>query len=212
MQLDVQRGVLSRNATLVGTAFARMWSSIAISPQHGDGLMADGSFHQHGPLLQSGSYGGALMTDVLAFSTLAAGTSFAIPPAPLAVLAAYLVNGQQYMLRGAGETAVWLIPPRGREIVRVPDKGTFPWAEVATGIAALLTHPGVPMAAELAEFQGRLDGKAALPTQTRHYPESDYTVHHRPAFSNDIRTWSSRTYNAEARAFPGVRFSGAYVW
>ena len=104
----MQRGILSRNATLVGTAFARMWSSIAISPQHGDGLMADGSFHQHGPLLQSGSYGGALMTDVLAFSTLAAGTSFAIPPAPLAVLAAYLVNGQQYMLRGAGETAVWL--------------------------------------------------------------------------------------------------------
>ena len=54
LQLDVQRGALGANATLVGQAFARMWSSIVLAPQAHDGLMADGSFHQHGPLLQSG--------------------------------------------------------------------------------------------------------------------------------------------------------------
>lgn len=35
------------------------------------------------------------------------------------------------------------------------------------------------------------------PVQTRHYPDSDYTVHHRRSFSVDVRTWSNRTYNSE---------------
>jgi hypothetical protein len=53
------------------------------------------------------------MVDVLQFCTLSTGTAFAIPTAPRAVLAAYLVNGQQYMLRGAKDAAGWLIPPTG---------------------------------------------------------------------------------------------------
>jgi hypothetical protein len=83
----------------------------------------------------------------------------------------------------------------GREIVRAPGFSKFPWGDVVSGIAGLLSDPSIhtPFAAELAEFRQRLDGLAPLPTHTRHFPESDYTVHHRPAFSHDIRTWSNRT-------------------
>ena len=46
LQIDVQRGALAGNASLVGHAFSRMWESLVVSPQAGDGIMADGSFHQ----------------------------------------------------------------------------------------------------------------------------------------------------------------------
>ena len=46
LQIDIQRGALAGNRSLVASAFARMWDSLVIAPQHGDGLMADGSFHQ----------------------------------------------------------------------------------------------------------------------------------------------------------------------
>ena len=49
LELDIQRGVVSNNATLVRAAFTELWSSLVVSPQAGDGVMADGSFHQHGP-------------------------------------------------------------------------------------------------------------------------------------------------------------------
>lgn len=101
---------------MVETAFSKLWSSLVVSPQHGDGVMADGSFHQHGPLIQNGAYGVDLTTDALAHCTLAAGTNFAIPQAPLSVLLNYLVNGQQYMIRGSGNTSVFMIPPRGRDV------------------------------------------------------------------------------------------------
>ena len=52
LQLDIREGFLAGNVSLVSDAFTRMWSSIVIAAQAGDGLMADGSFHQHGALLQ----------------------------------------------------------------------------------------------------------------------------------------------------------------
>ena len=205
LQLDIQRGVLTNNRTLVMGSFSKMWSSLQIEPQGGDGLMEDGSFHQHGALLQSASYGSALMLDILGFATLSGSTSFAIPHAPLTVLANYLVNGQQYMIHGSGATAVWLVPPRGREIVRAvatscgSPSAPFPSTEVANGLRTLLSAPNPPMAAGLKAFEQRLRAGASVvsPTQTRHFPESDYTTHHRAGFSTDVRTWSNRTLNAE---------------
>ena len=203
LQLDIQRGSLAGNKTLVGHAFSRMWSSIVIAPQAGDGLMADGSFHQHGALLQSGSYGAGLMTDVMNFVKLSAGTAFAIPTAPLHVLVHYLTAGQQYMIR-AGDTvpnASWLIPPRGREITR-PGNGTFASATVVVGIDAILerlSSQGSTDAriAQLQSFQRVLQRQLPPVSSTRIFPDSDYAVHHRPGFSQDVRTWSTRTENAE---------------
>ena len=203
LQLDIQRGSLAGNNTLVAHAFSRMWSSIVLAPQAGDGLMADGSFHQHGALLQSGSYGAGLMTDVLNFVKLSAGTAFAIPTAPLQVLVHYLTAGQQYMIR-AGDTvpsATWLIPSRGREIVR-PGNGTFESAAVVVGIDAVLkrlSSQGSADAsiAQLQSFQRVLQRELPPVSSTRIFPDSDYAVHHRPGFSQDVRTWSRRTENAE---------------
>jgi chondroitin AC lyase len=199
LQLDIQRGALAGDKTLVAHAFARMWSSLVIAPQAGDGIQSDGSFHQHGPLLQSGSYGAALMTDVLNFVQLSAGTEFSIPPDPLKVLVHYLTSGQQYMLRGglSVPNASWLLPPRGRSITR-PGAPLFPSAAVSAGISSLLELSlNSSSRAALRSFQGVLLGMSPPITATRIFPDSDYAVHHRPGFSQDVRTWSARTDNAE---------------
>eukprot|EP01052_Picozoa_sp_SAG31_P018465 SAG31_NODE_1309_length_8877_cov_5.662452_7_plen_663_part_00 len=175
-------------------------ASIVIAAQDGDGLMEDGSFHQHGALLQSGSYGAGLMTDVLNFARLSAGTKFAIPAAHLQVFVHYLIAGQQYMIR-AGSTvlnASWLVPPRGREISR-PGAPLFESVAVAEGITTLLKllPKDANSSAQLVGFQKVLRGESLPISATRVFPDSDYTVHHRPAFSQDVRTWSTRTENAE---------------
>jgi hypothetical protein len=50
---------------------------------------------------------------------------------------------------------------------------------------------------QLIAFQRQLQGIDPPLAATRHFPDSDYTVHHRKGFSCDVRTWSSRTENAE---------------
>eukprot|EP00665_Eupelagonemidae_sp_cell47_P009387 gene9386-8786_t len=54
-------------------------STLAVSPQHGDGIQADGSFHQHGPQLYSGwGYGAIFSTNVLVLESYAKGTRWAM--------------------------------------------------------------------------------------------------------------------------------------
>jgi hypothetical protein len=172
LQLDVQRGALTGNASLVKAAFDKMWASMVVSPQHGDGLMADGSFHQHGALLQSGSYGNGLMTDILDFIELSADTGYAISGAPLKVFVRYLTAGQCNMLRaGKGvTTAAWFVPPRGREITR-RGNGPFPSDAVADGIDAVLKlELDAAAKAALVAFQAVLRGERPPPSRTRHCP------------------------------------------
>ena len=159
-QLDIQRGALAGNASLVAAAFSRMWGSIVIAPQSGDGLMADGSFHQHGALLQSGSYGSGLMTDVLNFVQLSAGTDFAMPAAPMEVIVHYLTAGQQYMIRAGSSvpTATWLVPPRGREISRPGGPPRLNIPAGANGLGALMSSSS--MCADF-EFRGTTQARGA---------------------------------------------------
>jgi hypothetical protein len=140
------------------------------------------------------------MEDVLSFSQLSEDTTFQLPAAPLKVFARYLTAGQSVMQRsGKGVSApAWMIPPRGREISRSGD-GPFPAAAVTTGINTLLKRKELSdlSRSQLVAFQRQLEGTVPPAAATRHFPDSDYTVHHRKGFSCDVRTWSNRTENAE---------------
>ena len=145
-----------------------------------------------------------MMADILSFVQLSAGTAFAMPAAPLAVFVHYLTAGQQYMLRagkGVQAGANFLIPPRGRELSRTVGAGkeTFPGADVIAGIPALLDllPTASTAAAALRLFLLVLKGERSPITATVTFPDSDYTVHHRLGFSQDVRTWSTRTESAE---------------
>lgn len=91
----------------------------------------------------------------------------------------------------ASDQTCLLVPPRGREITREGD-GPLDTAELAAGIRSLLASPTAPLATELEQFVARLSGAGgAVPlASTRHFPDSDYTAHHRPGFRSGLgRFW-----------------------
>ena len=61
-------------------------------------MQADGCFWQHGPLMQTGSYGEGYLSDVLGYAGLAEGTSYAMSDASRAVLDLAVLDGFQVCL------------------------------------------------------------------------------------------------------------------
>ena len=183
-------GALERDAEKVAACFERLYAEIVVAPLGAEGLQADFSFHQHGPLLYMGGYGVAFMQDGLRAAYLAHGTRFEMPRETFDRLAAYVLDGQQWTVRGR----VFDYGVTGRELTRT-GKDALPLLPALRRIAEL----GVPRRAEFAGFAARLEGDPQVPplTGSKHFWRSDYTVHHRPAFFASARTHSSRTKNTE---------------
>ncbi|HEV7298594.1 MAG TPA: polysaccharide lyase family 8 super-sandwich domain-containing protein [Tepidisphaeraceae bacterium] len=194
--IQVLRGLLESDQTAVAEAFSRMHTEVRVGEPQGEGIMPDRSFHQHGSLLYSGGYGRAFTSDVGQFIAVGWGTAFAAPAEPLNVFLSYLLDGQQWMIRGvAMDHSV-----DGREIVRPrrssrshPSPTLSRFGGLATELAAL----GAPRTDELRTFADRLAGKGEPLVGNRTFWCSDYVVHHRPDFFMSIRMFSSRTINAE---------------
>jgi hypothetical protein len=64
-RITMWRGLLEVNGTLVSSAFTRVWAEVKVEKQSGDNIQTDSSFHQHGPQLLAGSYGGDFSEDIL---------------------------------------------------------------------------------------------------------------------------------------------------
>ncbi|GMV78885.1 MAG: chloramphenicol resistance protein [Planctomycetota bacterium] len=183
-------GALERDAGKVAACFERLYAEIVVAPLGAEGLQADLSFHQHGPLLYTGGYGVAFMQDGLRAAFLAHGTRFEMPSATFGRLAAYILDGQQWTVRGR----VFDYGVTGRELTRA-GKDALPLLPALRRIAEL----DVPRRAEFAQFAARLAGDHQVPplTGSKHFWRSDHTVHHRPAFYASARTHSARTKNTE---------------
>jgi hypothetical protein len=81
-----------------------------------------GSFYQHGPLLQTASYGQSYTDTLVGLVTQTAGTAYAIPPGPTEAFATLLLDGQQYSLRTAADGSrrtSWDLLPEGRQVLCV---------------------------------------------------------------------------------------------
>src|SRR2546422_2481083 len=84
-------------------------------PTAGDGIQSDSSFHQHGPQLYTGGYGGSFANDVARYALMTRGTEFALPPAVLSNVADYLADGIAWSLYGN----YFDVSVVGREVARV---------------------------------------------------------------------------------------------
>ena len=51
LEAQLKHGLLLRDEGLVNQSFFQGFQAVRIMPEHGDGIMQDGSFHQHGPQL-----------------------------------------------------------------------------------------------------------------------------------------------------------------
>jgi chondroitin AC lyase len=187
---QVIRGLLEDSPEVVSEALQALFREIHIAGPGQEGIQADFSFHQHGPLLYSGGYGVVFTSDCARFVDFTRGTRFAPTREQLAVLERYVLDGQQWMIRGR----VFDYGVVGREIVR-PGKSAR-GLEAAVDCLAQLDRP---RREELKVFGARLRGEASVPPLigNRHFWKSDYMTHHRSGFFTSARMFSKRLANTD---------------
>ena len=205
--IQIVRGCLENDPAPVAEGFERMFQEIKIMPQPAEGIEQDYSFHQHGMQLYSGGYGLDFANDVGRYISFSWGTSFQIPADRMTMFSAYLLEGEQWMIRGN----VFDYSAVGREITRAgkvaaPRDQTggpiYPANAAAYGLGntmALLAAEPTPRQKELTAFANRLNGKAGAAefTGNKMFWDSDFMVHRRAGYSTSVRMLSKRMVNSE---------------
>ena len=173
----------------------------------GDGIQIDSSFHQHGPQLYTGGYGGSFAYDVSRLALLLRNSEFALGPAALTSFSNYVADGISWSLYGP----YFDVSVVGREVARSSTSGingiaallqssAFPSprnAEIRGAAAAALQTWRWPLAPELAALAAQTTSSAARPAGHQHYYTSDYTVHRRPTWFASVKMFSTRTKSGE---------------
>ena len=204
--IEVARGSMENDSAALTEAFNRMYEEIAIVPQHGEGIEQDYSFHQHGQQLYNGGYGQDFANDVSRFVSYAWGTRFQIPADRMTIFSAYLLDGEQWMIRGDGFDYAVV----SREITRaalVPgpkDQTGGPISPVGFAyrmghVLGLLAAEPTPRQKELQAFTARVQGQPDAPafTGNKQFWCSDYMVQRRVGYFASVKMLSSRMLNAE---------------
>ena len=201
-------GLLRDDAAMLATVSAAMASVCA--PTADDGIQQDHSFHQHGPQLYTGGYGGSFANDVARYEVLTRGTEYALPADALASFASYLVDGVAWSLQGQ----FFDVSVVGREVARPTTSGYNGLAALlqaaqfdsprrdeirAFATSLLQSWPG-SLPTELTAFALDLRRSAVTPSSPsghQHYFTSDYTIHRRPGWYASVKMVSSRTKSGE---------------
>lgn len=164
-----------------------------------EGLQCDWSFHQHGPQLYSGAlYGTGFARDGAKLARVLHRTQYAFRPGTIDALVHYVLDGQQWMTRGAsfdhlttGRLIAW---PSFMGVEPESDQGVAEACEQLGEIAPERRE-------ELRSFAARLRGQASPgsgPAGNRVFWSSDYVAHQRPGFFASVRMTSRRVFGAES--------------
>ena len=188
--LQIIRGCIERKPEVIQAAYSRMYEEIHVVAPGKEGIQVDFSFHQHGPQLYSGGYGRGFAVMGAEFIHYARETCFAAPDEVVGVMKAYLLDGQQWMMRGI----TFDYSVMGREITRAGRDG-----EAMLDAAVRLAELGGPRSDELEAFAARMrsaDAECPL-VGNRHFWRSDYTSHRRSGYFVSVRTASKRNRRSE---------------
>lgn len=204
--IQIARGCMQNDAAALTEGFTRMYQEIRIESQPQEGMQQDDSFHQHGTQLYNGGYGRDFAEYVGRFISYSWGTRFQIPADRMAIFSAYLLNGEQWMMRN-NEFDYSTI---GREITRVEtpvtvqdqSKGPISPQGPAYGMAhmlEMLAAEPTPHQKELQAFAERTEGRTDAPpfTGNRQFWCSDYMTQRRKGYFTSIKMLSTRMRNAE---------------
>lgn len=186
--IQIMRGCIENNPEVVADAYKRLYEEIRVFPPGKESIQVDYSFHQHGSQLYSGGYGRGFAQDNARFHYYARETQFAAPKEVLDVLVHYLLDGQQWMVRGT----VYDHSVVGREITRSGSN--------AAGIgdaAAMMAQLPTERSNELADFAQRMKTGTPPFSGNRHFWRSDYMAHHRPEYFSSVRMTSNRNIRSE---------------
>lgn len=87
----LMRGLLENDAALVKSARDALLGEIIVTTN--EGVQPDNSFHQHGPQLQFGNYGGSFASDTTAWAEVLRGTALAFDESKITLVRNYLLEG-----------------------------------------------------------------------------------------------------------------------
>ncbi len=189
-EVNIKRGVIDRDADRVNLAMRFILQEIRMS--EGEGLQHDMSFHQHGGVVYNHSYGFHFAVDCTRLASVFAGTKFAFPEEKINLLAAYVLDGSQWMTRNDTCDP----GPRGRAIAW-PDRNAD--ADYLAVAARNLLKVKTGREADLRALIARVEGDADAPplVGNRCFWESDYMVHQRPGYYTSARAHSTRTHSTD---------------
>jgi chondroitin AC lyase len=207
VSIEIVRGCLENDPAAVAEGYDRLYQEIKIVSQPEDGIEQDNSFHQHGTQLYSGGYGLDFANDAGRFISYSWGTRYQVPPDRMAIFSAFLLDGEQWMIRGD----VFDYSAVGREITRkekvaVPHDETggpiYPANAAAYGLGntiALLAAAPTPRQKELQAFAARLKADSKVPevTGNKQFWSSDFMAHRRKGFYTSVKMMSTRMHNGE---------------
>jgi chondroitin AC lyase len=198
------RGAITRDTPLTTESFLAVGDTLVSTT--GEGIQADGSFHQHGNQPQSGSYGLDFAVATAAITGYGAGTAFGLPEDNVREIVDYFLDGQQWFIRGRSFDATMM----GRSVSRPSARNAgSDMIDPVTTVLGVTTYRGD----ELAAFQRRLtaakstgsaDPALAL-VGNRHFWRSDVTAHHRPGYSASVKISSTRTLEPEMANGEGLK-------
>lgn len=191
-EVNALRGLIADNPDLAQRAYGRIAQEIRTVPS--EGLQADLSLLQHRGCLYNHGYGASFAVDGTRLARLLDGTRFALPPDKTDLLAAYLLDGSQWMALGPHAD----FGARGREIAR-PGDGPAKKNYLHVAAENLLALEKPPRAEELRALVARVaDEPGAPPLEgAKHFWRSDFSVAQGPGFYASVRMYSDRIANTD---------------
>ena len=160
-----------------------------MKPLGGQGVVNDWSYHFHGSLLLSGSYGTVWAANLVVFLVCGYNTQYALESNKTLFLAQAITKGYAWMI--IGKQYDWLVV--GREIDRVePGYTAFFDVYSLRFLANIISLEYIKN--DLNNLADRLEKKpnATLLIGNKHFYTTDYQVHRRPKWTSTIRMQSPR--------------------
>lgn len=180
-------GILERNEEALKRAFSAIEEIVIVTTE--EGIQPDFSFHQHGAQLYSGGYGLGFSVDMARLIALSENTPYAFSPETIRLFTDFLLEGQQWMIRGEtfDHSAV------GREISRP----VAPVNRLHTFVDVMSKRES-PRQRQFEVMARRLKGEALPLTGNRHFWRSDYMTHHRVDYASSLKMVSNRILRGES--------------
>ena len=184
-EITLARGLLARDPAVVRQAADAL--AEVVRDDQPEGIQADRSFRQHGPLLYNHGYGAAFASDHAKLAAMLAGTQFAYPRETVALLADYILDGSRWMIRGRAID----FGADGREITRPQQDASY-----LIDASTFMLRVGTGRDAEFRSLIETTSTNTPAAVQgNRHFWCTDFMTHHRPGYYSSVRMHSTRTKN-----------------
>jgi len=186
-----RRALLEHNTTDLAEAAAALSEEVRMAPTENKtvwafgGIRADGCYHQHGPQIQFGNYGGEFFSNIGYWSNLWKGTPWELSPEQWNIMRHLAFDGFQWVLWNGKMDLLACGRQLGRNAAEKKGKRAL---DAFTQLKTADPGPSQPYDAVLERNQ---DGKNTL-VGNRHFWNSDYMVQRRPDWYATVRMNSKR--------------------